>query len=72
MTITSVKLLEPATFSRSSGRNSPKPLAKVWDAPEPPFKGYHEAPTDGYRQSSDSTAIVIDNGKVKHPPFRLL
>ena len=48
----------------ASGRSSPKPPGKVWQASEPPFKGYQSAPTEGYQHSSSSTAIVIDNGTI--------
>ena len=65
MTINSIRVLEPvSSFTRTSERNSPKPPAKVWQASEAPFKGYQAAPSHGYGQSSTSTAIVIDNGKV--------
>jgi actin-related protein 5 len=63
MTINSVRVLEPASrLSPTSGRNTPKPPPKIWQASDPPFKGYQAAPSDGYAQSSASTAIVIDNG----------
>ncbi|MCJ1316881.1 Nuclear actin-protein involved in chromatin remodeling [Xylographa vitiligo] len=63
MTIQSVRIFEPANaFSQTSRRSSPKPPPRIWQASDPPFKGYQPAPSDGYKQSSSSTAIVIDNG----------
>ncbi|MCJ1382497.1 Nuclear actin-protein involved in chromatin remodeling [Xylographa soralifera] len=63
MTIQSVRVFEPANaFSQTSRRSSPKPPPHIWHASDPPFKGYQPAPSDGYKQSSTSTAIVIDNG----------
>ncbi|QDS75576.1 hypothetical protein FKW77_006031 [Venturia effusa] len=47
----------------NSGRNSPKPApAKIWHLQEPPFEGFKPIDTQGYRQSNDQTAIVIDSG----------
>ena len=51
--------LSPAQFG---GRDSPRPPARLWYAADPPFKGYQPDPSDGYRESSESSAIVIDNG----------
>ena len=63
MTINSVRIYEPATsFTQTSRRSSPKPPPKIWYASEPPFKGFQPAPSEGYKQSSATTAIVIDNG----------
>ena len=69
MTIDSVRTFEQVASSKlSSGRNTPKPPPQVWNAVEPPFKGYQPPPVEGYQHSSASTAIVIDNGKSKHKP----
>ena len=64
MTITSVRVYEAQEVapSKTADQNSPKPPARIWQAGEPPFKGYTPAPSDGYAQSSADTAIVIDNG----------
>ena len=68
MTINSVRVLEPVTsFTRTSGRNSPKPPPRIWQASEPPFKGLQAVPSQGYGQSSASTAVVIDNGMSTRP-----
>ena len=67
MTIDSVRTVEQVTSSKfSSGRNSPKPPPRIWNAVEPPFKGYQAPPVEGYQHSSAATAIVIDNGEFKH------
>ena len=72
MTISAVKVFEPVeAFTRNSERNSPKPPPRTWQASDPPFKGYTPAPSDGYRESSPSTAIVIDNGKNLHSALNL-
>ncbi|KAK8214273.1 hypothetical protein IWZ01DRAFT_499450 [Phyllosticta capitalensis] len=40
-----------------------KPAPKrVWSVKEPPFEGVRPVDTEGYKRSSSSTAIVIDNG----------
>ncbi|KAI4149728.1 MAG: hypothetical protein LQ340_004475 [Diploschistes diacapsis] len=63
MTITAVQVFEPVEIStKLPHRSTPKPPPQVWQASEPPFKGYTPAPSDGYAKSSPSTAIVIDNG----------
>jgi actin-related protein 5 len=64
MTITSVRVYDPLEVipPRSSGQNSPKAPLRIWTASDPPFKGYHAPPTEGFKQSSPDTAIVIDNG----------
>ena len=46
-----------------SENDAPKPSPKLWPSTEPPFKGYRAAPSEGYKQSSSETAIVIDNGQ---------
>ncbi|EON64616.1 hypothetical protein W97_03849 [Coniosporium apollinis CBS 100218] len=49
--------------SLPSGRNSPKPQpARIWSLSEPPFEGVRPVDSQGYRQSTPDTAIVIDNG----------
>ncbi|KAF2814419.1 actin-related protein, ARP5 class [Mytilinidion resinicola] len=45
-----------------SGRNSPKAPSKIWTVADPPFQGFRPIDRDGFRRSSSSTAIVIDNG----------
>ncbi|KAF2500552.1 putative chromatin remodeling complex subunit [Lophium mytilinum] len=45
-----------------SGRNSPKLPSKIWTVADPPFEGFRPIDHDGFRRSSSSTAIVIDNG----------
>ena len=63
MTITTVRVFEPTeVINKASNQSSPKPPPRVWQASDPPFKGYTPAPSEGYAQSSSSTAIVIDNG----------
>jgi actin-related protein 5 len=50
----------------NSGRNSPKPPpARIWNLAEPPFEGIKPVDTEGYKRSSEKTAIVIDFGT--HP-----
>ena len=64
MTITSARYLEPASRSEPvPEKDEPKPPPQIWPSVEPPFKGYHAAPSEGYRLSSSETAIVIDNGQ---------
>jgi actin-related protein 5 len=47
----------------ASSRNSPKPEpAKIWYLSEPPFTGYQEPDPQGYQQSNQDSAIVIDQG----------
>lgn len=70
MTIDSVRTLEQVTSSKLyTGRDTSKPPPRIWNAVEPPFKGYQPPPVEGYRHSSAATAIVIDNGKSKHKPL---
>lgn len=67
MTIDSVRTLDEVTSSKSSsGGNTPKPPPRVWNAVEPPFKGYQPPPVQGYQHSSAATAIVIDNGESRY------
>ena len=67
MTIDSVRTLDQAILSKSSsGGTTPKPPPRVWNAAEPPFKGYQSPPVQGYQHSSASTAIVIDNGESRY------
>jgi actin-related protein 5 len=64
MTITSIRYLGPANADVQVVQNgSAKPPPRVWQAIDPPFKGYQPPPSEGYEQSSGDTAIVIDNGK---------
>ncbi len=66
MTITSSRYLEPISRSKTVlERNDVKPPPRLWPSVEAPFKGYHAAPSEGYKQSSSDTAIVIDNGPYK-------
>lgn len=47
-----------------------KPAPKrVWSVKEPPFEGVRPVDTEGYKRSSSSTAIVIDNGMEAPPTF---
>ena len=46
-----------------SGQRSPKPAPRIWQASEPPFRGYKPADPSGYQKSNTETAIVIDNGR---------
>ncbi|KAL8672120.1 MAG: hypothetical protein Q9168_003394 [Polycauliona sp. 1 TL-2023] len=63
MTIISARYInKSASAVQSDIRLSPKPPPQVWSSIEPPFKGYQSPPSDGYKQSSRTTAIVIDNG----------
>ncbi|KAL8956844.1 MAG: hypothetical protein Q9193_005735 [Seirophora villosa] len=63
MTVISTHYVDTGSHSnRSDTRHSPKPPPRIWHAAESPFKGYQRLPTDGYISSSNSTAIVIDNG----------
>ena len=63
MTITSTHYLEPVYLDAPSLRNvAPKPPSRVWQAAEPPFKGYQSPRAEEYEHSSANTAIVIDNG----------
>ena len=63
MTVTSVRVYEPVHIvSKQTDTVGPKHSPPVWQASDPPFKGYTLAPSDGYQRSSASTAIVIDNG----------
>jgi len=64
MTITSTRYLEPVSRSKSVlEKDEIKPPQRLWPSVEAPFKGYHAAPSEGYKQSSSDTAIVIDNGQ---------
>ncbi|KAG8631474.1 hypothetical protein KVT40_000614 [Elsinoe batatas] len=52
-----------ADLEDSSGRNSPKPPpAEPYHVSEPPYEGYHEIDSASYARSTNSDAIVIDNG----------
>ncbi|KAI4086367.1 MAG: hypothetical protein LQ344_007615 [Seirophora lacunosa] len=63
MTVISTHYVDTGSHSnRSDTRHSPKPPPRIWHAAESPFKGYQRLPTDRYISSSNSTAIVIDNG----------
>ena len=63
MTITSSRYIGPATADSQVAQNgSVRPPPQIWQAVDPPFKGYQPPPSEGYEQSSGDTAIVIDNG----------
>ena len=64
MTINSVITRDDATygFGAPPGQRTPKPPPRIWNAIDPPFKGIDPSVADGYQQSSETTAIVIDNG----------
>ncbi|KAF2225514.1 hypothetical protein BDZ85DRAFT_67449 [Elsinoe ampelina] len=52
-----------ADLEDPSGRNSPKPPpAEPYHVSEPPYEGYHEIDSASYARSTESDAIVIDNG----------
>ena len=71
MTITAIRTFQPLEAARPTGRVSPKPAPKIWNVSNPPFKGHQPPPIEGYQQSDDSTAIVIDNGERASPdPIR--
>ena len=68
MTITYTRYVEPPLDAdATNGKRSPKPPPRIWQAIDPPFKGYQPAPSEAYQQSSRDTAVVIDNGM--HRPF---
>ena len=63
MTVTSTRYIEPVVKTVVlTDSDAAKPSRRLWYAAEPPFKGYHAAPSEGYQQSTGDTAIVIDNG----------
>lgn len=63
MTITYTRYVEPLpSADATNGKRSPKPPPRIWQAIDPPFKGYQPAPSEAYQQSSRDTAVVIDNG----------
>lgn len=68
MTITSVQTLHSGRVAlNSSERRVEKPLPEPYHAQDFPFKGYKPPQPDGYEQSKahpDTSAIVIDNGKI--------
>lgn len=64
MTIINVRYLDAALSSTfTPGPVGPKPPERVFNAIEAPFKGYQQPPSAAFEQSSNETAIVIDNGK---------
>lgn len=65
MTITSVAIREDSAYRNGSsvGQRTPKPPPRIWYAKDPPFKTIEPSVGEGYGQSSESTAIVIDNGQ---------
>lgn len=64
MTITATRYLEPVlTFTPAQGAVATKAPGRIWHATDPPFKGYQSPPSDAFEQTSNETAIVIDNGK---------
>ena len=68
MTVTYTRYVEPLlSADATDGKRSPKPPPRIWQAIDPPFKGYKPAPSEAYQQSSRDTAVVIDNGM--HQPF---
>ena len=65
MTITYSRYVQPSVpVENGDGNRSPKPPSKIWQAAEPPFRGYQELPTDSYSQTSSNDPIIIDNGEV--------
>ena len=68
MTITNSRYVETGFAPNTTdGKRVSKPPPKVWYAVDPPFRGYQAAPTDGYQNSTNDTAIVIDNGMIGCP-----
>ena len=63
MTITSSRYIQ-SSFATENGdsKKEPKPPPRLWLAAEPPFRGYQTLPTESYAQTSETDAIVIDNG----------
>ncbi|MCJ1428396.1 Nuclear actin-protein involved in chromatin remodeling [Sticta canariensis] len=60
MTITATRYLEPVlSFTPAVAAKAP---GRIWHATDPPFKGYQPPPSDAFEQTSNETAIVIDNG----------
>lgn len=68
MAITSVQPVLPGRYAiNSTEKRAAKNPPTVYNAQEPPFKGYHPPQPEGYEQSrskADSTAIIIDNGEL--------
>lgn len=66
MTISFVTTRDDATYGAGAplGQRTPKPPPRIWNAKDPPFKGVDPSVSDGYQQSSEITAIVIDNGQI--------
>ena len=61
MTIIATRYLEPVlSFTPAVAVKAPD---RIWHATDPPFKGYQPPPSDAFEQTSNETAIVIDNGK---------
>jgi len=52
---------------QTAGRNPPKPPPKLWSVSEPPFEGFRTIDKEGWAQSNNETAIVIDNGTTQKP-----
>lgn len=66
MTITATRYLEPIlTFTPAQGAVATKSPGRIWHATDPPFNGYQPPPSDAFEQTSNETAIVIDNGECK-------
>ncbi|KAF3480912.1 Arp5p [Arthroderma uncinatum] len=65
MVITSTQRIAAASTAMGiQERREAKPAPKIYNASEPPFRGFHPAQPDGYEQSRHSpgtSAIVIDN-----------
>ena len=66
MTITAIRTFQPSEGARPTGRVSPKPLRQIWSVSNPPFQGHQPPPSEGYQQSDNNTAIIIDNGDLNH------
>lgn len=64
MTITATRYLEPViSFTPVQSAVTAKAPGRIWHATDPPFKGYQPPPSDAFEQTSNETAIVIDNGE---------
>ena len=55
-------MVHPIADVEAPARTAKAPPARIWQASDPPFKGYKDADQHGWQKSSADTAIVIDNG----------
>ena len=67
MTITSVENIHRnRLLDAAPHRDGPFQQPQLWNVAEPPFQGFRELPTEGYRQTSNKTTVIIDNGANLH------